>query len=408
MLLQVRSTLIYSAANKKFHGSGIGPRIFLMFTLMFFLSNSWAQQDTISVASSATDTIPKKDSISKFNKFNAKMEKLFKVIPVPILSYSTEAGQIFGLAKFNLFDFKKNDTITKPSKLSEVVTFSTKGKINVSISNELLFNKNKYMILSFLNYRKEPEYFFGIGNDVSRENMEKIEYSRFRFNTTHLFMVAKNFYIGPPLDIAYYWDIKTDSNSYLIKNNVTGLDGGFTIGTGFSAGFDNRKNRYNPNQGAFALAILNWHPSFLGSKYNYARFDLDMRKYFNPWYKHVIAIQATTSFVTGDVPYYDLAMLGGDNKMRGYYLGAYRDNVSIDAQVEYRMPVWNIFGIVGWIGTGRVGDSYSDLSLDGFKLSYGGGIRIRVDSKHNTNLRVDWGFGPHGMNGFYINFAEAF
>ncbi len=67
-----------------------------------------------------------------------------------------------------------------------------------------------------------------------------------------------------------------------------------------------------------------------------------------------------------------------------------------------------MLGVTAFVGTGRVANSYSDLSLDGFWLSYGGGLRIRVDTKHNTNLRLDWGFGPNGVNGFYINFAEAF
>jgi len=41
---------------------------------------AFAQQDT---------TAPKKDS-SGFDKFNQKAEGLFKVLPVPIYSYSTE------------------------------------------------------------------------------------------------------------------------------------------------------------------------------------------------------------------------------------------------------------------------------------------------------------------------------
>ena len=101
-------------------------------------------------------------------------------------------------------------------------------------------------------------------------------------------------------------------------------------------------------------------------------------------------------------------MLGGEDKMRGYYKGALRDHVLVDCQLEYRLPIWNIFGMTAFVGTGRVAESYSDVSPDGFWLSYGLGVRIRVDTKHNTNLRFDCGFGPDGVNGFYINFAEAF
>ena len=153
-----------------------------------------------------------------------------------------------------------------------------------------------------------------------------------------------------------------------------------------------------------------YYPEALGSTYQFTQFQFDFRKYFTPWknLKHVIAVQAATNYSFGDVPFYDLGLLGGEDRMRGYYKGALRDKALLDSQVEYRMPVWNIFGIVGWIGAGRVGEDYSDLALDGFRLSYGGGVRIRVDSGSNVNLRIDMGFGPEGVKGFYINFSEAF
>ena len=127
---------------------------------------------------------------------------------------------------------------------------------------------------------------------------------------------------------------------------MTGLNGGFSVGIGFAAAFDSRDNRYNAYKGAFVLATYLFHPEFM-SAYQFSKFSLDARKYFNPWLKHVIAVQATTTYTAGDVPFYELALLGGDSKMRGYYEGAFRDKVLVDAQVEYRMPIWKIFGITG-------------------------------------------------------------
>jgi len=149
-------------------------------------------------------------------------------------------------------------------------------------------------------------------------------------------------------------------------------------------------------------------PKFLGSTYQYALYQLDIRRYFNPWLNHIIAMQATTSNTTGNTPFYELSMLGSDSQMRGYFKGAYRDNVLVDSQIEYRAPIWNIFGATGWIGTGRVATNYKDLSLNGWKLNYGAGLRIRVETEHNTNLRIDYGFGPNGISGVYFAFAEAF
>lgn len=384
----------------------ISKTIFIFFLAFFSITTLCAQTDS---TAAITDTLPAKtDSVDGFDKFNKKAEKLFKILPVPIYSYSQEAGNTFGLAKFNLFQLSKKDTISKPSKISEVVTFSTEGRVNASVATELVFRENRNIILAFINYKKQPEYIFGIGNDVTKETQEQVQFERFRFSSTNLFRVAKDFYAGVPLDIATYYNIEPDSGSFLIRDDVAGVDGGFTFGIGANAAFDSRDNRYNAYKGAYIIAIALAHPEFLGSAYDYFRFDLDARKYFNPWLNHVIAIQGTTTYCDGDVPFYDLALMGGDSKMRGYYQGAFRDKVLVDAQVEYRMPIWKIFGVTGWIGAGRVGSSYGDLAIDGFKLSYGGGLRIKVDSKNNTNLRLDFGFGPGGISGTYISFAEAF
>jgi hypothetical protein len=54
-----------------------------------------------------------------------------------------------------------------------------------------------------------------------------------------------------------------------------------------------------------------------------------------------------------------------------------------------------------------VGTGYDDLALSGFRMSCDDGIRIGVDSVSKVNLRLNMGFGPDGVSGFYINFAEA-
>jgi hypothetical protein len=339
-------------------------------------------------------TSVKTDSLSKFDKTNQKMEKLFKIIPVPLYSYSTEAGHTFGLAKFNLIDLSKLDTISPASRISEVMTFSTEGRINVSIATDLNWHHGKYMVIGYINYKKQPEFMLGIGNDVSIDDVEEVSTTRLKFVNYGLMQVVKNLYIGIGVDLTNY--------------NVSGLEGGTSTGLGFSAIYDSRDNRYNAYKGAMIAFKTMTFPSWMGNPYLYSSYILDMRKYFNPWLRHVIAIQATTECKTGDVPFYELAMLGGEDKMRGYYKGALRDKVLVDGQLEYRMPVWKMLGVTAFVGTGRVANGYSDLAWDGFWLSYGGGIRIRVDTKHNTNLRLDWGFGPGGINGFYINFAEAF
>jgi hypothetical protein len=358
---------------------------------------------------SAQDTVPKtaaKNDSSGFDKFNTKAEKLFKILPVPIYSYSPEAGNIFGLAKFNVFSLSKKDTVSKPSKLSGVFTASTLGRINASIATQLVFDQDKYILISYVNYKKEPEYIWDIGNTIT-DDPQPDEINRFVFAGTALRLVAKNFYMGIPFDVSDYFDISADSNSVLYTDSAVGLNGGTSIGVGVAAAYDTRDNRYNPSHGSYIIGTAAFYPGSWGP-YAFSKFGIDARKYI-PWSKNlIVAGQTTTSYATGDVPFYELPEMGGDSQMRGYYQGGLRDNVLVDAQIELRLHIWNIFGIVGWFGVGQVQNSYSQVALDQFHLSYGPGLRIRVDTKHNTNLRFDFGFGPGGIQGFYVNFGEAF
>ena len=268
-----------------------------------------------------TDGGAKQDTLSKFYKFNQKAEKLFKYMPAPIITYSTEAGNTFGLAKFNVFRPSKKDTISRPSKISEVVTFSTKGRINVSISNDLILKEDKWMFLTFFNYKKTPEYILGIGNDVSVDDVEMVTIDRIKISTTILRRIAKHYYGGLSFDVADYFGVALDSNSFVYEEGVPGQLGGTDVGVGFAGALDSRDNRYNAYKGALLLTTFVFYPKALGSRYEFASFYIDGRKYWNPWLKHVIAVQGTLTYNQGTVPFYDLALLGGEDRMRGYYKG---------------------------------------------------------------------------------------
>jgi outer membrane protein assembly factor BamA len=349
------------------------------------------------------------DSVSKFDRFNHKAEKIFSYLPVPLYAYTQEAGHTFGLAKFNMIELYKNDTVTQPSKFVGDITFSSKGRINFYLSNELILKNNEYIFINSFNYKKIPRLIYGIGNDVSFDEYEKIILNVLSFNTIALKKIRKYFYTGLTFNYDNYFKVESDTNSVLLEQHSAGLKGGLNVGIGITAAYDSRDNRYNPMHGTYVLFTSTFYGPYLFSDYTFSKVNMDARKYFNPWYKHIIAIQATTNSSYGNVPFYNLAFLGGPNQMRGYYEGAIRDYILVDGQIEYRLPIWKIFGIVGWVGTGRVASSYSEFMFKDFWVSYGGGIRIKVDSKHNTNLRFDYGFGSEkGINGFVINFAEAF
>jgi outer membrane protein assembly factor BamA len=159
----------------------------------------------------------------------------------------------------------------------------------------------------------------------------------------------------------------------------------------------------------------------LGSDFEYVKFDLDIRHYLRPFKKHVLAAQFFFENNWGTPSFENLALLGGDEVMRGHYLGRFRDNSYYAAQVEYRLPLvrshWNDerekvpfierWGLVGFAGFGRVADKITDLGFKNAKKSLGLGIRYLAIPKERINIRLDIGFGTQNP-GFYVNIRESF
>jgi hemolysin activation/secretion protein len=76
-------------------------------------------------------------------------------------------------------------------------------------------------------------------------------------------------------------------------------------------------------------------------------------------------------------------------------------------QQEFRMPVYKMFGLAVFGGIGSVAKSVNQFKTNAVHYSYGCGLRIRVNKKENTNVRIDYGF-TKDARGLYIVFAEAF
>jgi hemolysin activation/secretion protein len=121
----------------------------------------------------------------------------------------------------------------------------------------------------------------------------------------------------------------------------------------------------------------------------------------------VFAFQYFVNIMGGDPPFYQLALLGGTKRVRGYYEGRYRDKNAMSTQVEYRSPFWrNRIGFAAFTGTGLVFHNFADFDLHYLKPSLGGGLRLKFNRKENIHFRIDVAYGK-SLN-YYFILSEAF
>ncbi len=350
-----------------------------------------------------------KTTMDKLNKFNHFMERYVVVAPVPFASYTTETSWIIGLSKFNAFTIRNHDTtdtVTQPSQITGLAYYTLKKQWKFAADANLMFAKNKYYLKTSILFQSFPLFFYGIGNNTHIEDQRVLLSNDFQFSTEFMFRVYKKLYIGPKYDFYYYTKVDLDTlypeDTVSLYHNI-----GIQSGLGLAASIENRDNRLNAKKGFFLNTYYQIYRKFLGSEYEFDHFLFDFRYYFTVWKKLTIASQVYTEFKFGDVPVQSLPMIGGSERLRGVYEGRYRDHALVEGQVELRFPIFWIFGGVVYAGVGQNMPSYNKLAFNEMHFAAGAGLRLKVDSKHDVNLRFDVSRSSDQTT-FFMGFSEAF
>ena len=351
-------------------------------------------------------------TMQKLNSVNSFMEWYMLYFPVPFGSYSKETNWLFGLTKYNAFTMRRDhelDSTTQASSITAFGYYTLNTQYKAVLESNLMFSENRALWKITLAYIYYPLLYYGIGNDTHLSQERTLNTLNIQLSTSYLFRVWKKWYVGAAYDFYNYSKVELDGDapSYpgdsLQIANAEGKQSGF----GLRVTMEGRDNRLNAKKGFYLDASYQLFDKALGSDFNYQYFQFDARYYFPLLRKFTIATLLRSESRQGDVPVQSLALLGGDYYMRGSYLGRYRSNVSLIGQAEARFPIFWILGGTLFGGAGQVATDYSKIDLGSFHANYGFGLRLKVDSKHDVNLRFDMGFtGDQTL--FVMNFSEAF
>ena len=359
-----------------------------LFCLLFL--NNWSLPPVIA-QSTSTDTTSNNNSL----------------FAVPIAFFSPETDWAFGITGIYAFRFKKEKITTRPSQLTLGFAYTLNKQLLIYLPYQFYAKNEVYNVSGELGYYLYSYQFFGLGNDTKAEDMEiyKVNYPRIRMNALKL--LRPNLYVG-----FRYWmddfEIKTvEEGGILATQSIPGQQGSFLSGLGLVLNFDNRNNIFFPTKGTFLEFVSFANGAYLGSDFNFTKITLDATHYRA--FKHqVIAFNFYTEFTGGIAPFNQLALLGGNKRMRGYFEGRLRDNHQVIFQSEYRFPIYKErFRGVLFGGIGQVANTFSDFKLQQMKYTYGLGLRILINKKERIHIRLDAGFGKD-TSGFYLTIGEAF
>lgn len=277
----------------------------------------------------------------------------------------------------------------------------------VEVENMTFFNEGKQRLLLELELHNEAAVYYGQGIEQGDldSNHHEFEEQLYSFKPRWMTEVADNYFIGVGADFVY-----ASAGQLELVETETPVDSADILPDNFSSGvvitsiYDSRDYRLNATKGWLFQIDAGLYQNNESS--SFSTYDIELANYIDLGNSApgLIAWQVQGHFTDGDVPWNMLPDLGGSNAMRGYIKGRYRDEQMMMGQVEYRLPIFQRYGMVFWGAVGSVAPKINDLTEE-LLTSYGTGFRFNI--KDNINLRFDVGVGENETN-FYLNVNEVF
>jgi len=348
-------------------------------------------------------------SISLHAQLDSLPAKIRHVLVLPIIASSIETGWSFGGAGAFTFHLKGHDSATRTSNAQALALYTTRGQLVVALNGSIYFPGERYILNQQLSYSSFPDNFWGLDKTAPDSAKESYKFKQYYVYLHPQRLIGRNLFIGILYEYQRVFDVEYQGGGLFDKQDIAGREGYHVSGLGLSVTYDSRNNAFSPDQGMMMQFSFNHFFPSLGSDYQYTNFIIDLRKFIRVRRREVLALQAYGFFNEGEVPLRSLAYLGGANSLRGYYEGRYRDKNMAALQAEYRVPLFWRMGAVAFGDIGNIGARLSDLTFQGMKYSYGGGLRVALNRTEKLNLRLDYGIGQgKHNNGFYLQLGEAF
>jgi len=326
---------------------------------------------------------------------------------LPLMLYSPETD--LGLGGFAVHFFRLGDAPadSRTSSVAVVLLYTTRQQFIGELIPEFYWDEEEWHLWSKLDYRYFPNYFWGIGNDMPDSQEEAYNEAGPRWQIWLRRAIYYSLYLETRVDAQYMKISSTQEGGLLDTEAVPGAKAGRTIGAGLTLGWDSRDHALSPHVGSFhEISTMGWHHG-LGSEYEFFRLIVDLRQYIPVTETHTLALQLYGEFLSGDVPFHKMAMIGGQRLLRGYYEGRFRDRDLVAAQAEYRLPIyWRFHGVI-FGGIGEVTNRIANFDFSDPKWTVGGGLRLVLNEDEKLSLRVDCGVGIKTY-GFYLGLNEVF
>lgn len=169
---------------------------------------------------------------------------------------------------------------------------------------------------------------------------------------------------------------------------------------------DTRDNQFSSHSGY--LGRMTGEVAGFGGDFNFNKWTAEGREFYRAG-RGTLGFRQRLGMANGDVPIYEEYSYGGVNSIRGLSEDIITGTKSLLLNSEYRYPINDTFGIVGFVDSGWAGETFSDLD---HALGAGVGARIKLKMLGLGAVRLDYGWELAGEQGsgsrFHFFLGEMF
>ena len=328
------------------------------------------------------------------------------VAPFPISNPAIGSGLV--VVGAYLFPLSRKDTVSPDSMLGGGSFYTSNGSWLWGVGGKLYFKRDRIRFTGAYGHAQLHYDLYGIGNAAGNLGLSvPINQGGTALLLESLILVKGKLYLGP----RYQWralDAHFTAENFPPGFNVNPAQlKSTTTALGIHMQRDLRDSQFYPTSGTLTDIVADLFQGTFGGNFGYQSYTFAFNKYSGISTRQVLAFRVFGCATTGDVPFYDLCMLGMHNDIRGYKTGRYRDNLMLTTQAEYRLELKRRFGLVAFFGVGEVAPEVGAFNNDDLKPAGGTGVRFTLAKKNHVNLRVDYAVGLQG-GGVYMGVSEAF